>query len=340
MSLSIQYSKDSGSTFKPQVGLDVEDYTLDSGVIADRFFSVKDSNDTCYVICWSSTNQTWHKIIKITSSGVITRARFKFSDDSFVSNNVAYFTPHYILSRDELSIFAGAELQSATNNCIIQIFLNFINDVDFTVEKYFTSGAPVISAIYQDRYIWVASGTTVKIYDYTTKAELASVVVSNSHGNMSYPNSICCDVYNNLYIHARFQNCYDYCNKIIFNGLSLNQGIIITEDIQRTAKQMLLDKYGDLIILTNSGTASTLLKYTTAGVQVGATLDLGGAFYNLNTDKDGNYYYSNALGTYKIAANSAQGQAFTGVGSKIRGNGMTSYGSNITGYAPAVFGEQ
>ncbi len=326
MGLSTQYYNGIDYT---QFALDVADYTI-SSVVCDTFHCIKDSQDTIYIYCSKTGTNVFRKIIKITSAGVKTVTQ---STTGFHSNAKVLLC----LSRDESRLYF---IDNPTST-LAQSRLQYVSVSDLTGSNYtpvegLTNGTTYADSfnLYQDRYIWVASGTTVKIYDYTTKAELAS----NS-------------TVNNAFITVNTDNvCYMLSGdgtgetfvlkKAVFNPNTLTLTNLTSDGIARFAKQLLIDKYGDLIILTNSGTASTLLKYTTAGVQIGTTLTLGGAFYNLNTDKDGNYYYSNALGTYKIVANTAQGQAFTGVGTKIRGSGMTTYGSNITGYAPAVFGEQ
>lgn len=127
--------------------------------------------------------------------------------------------------------------------------------------------------------------------------------------------------------------------KFIFDGVSVITYTKLNSIDPSFFRQSIIDKWGDLIIITNTGTASTLLKYSTAGVKIGDTITLSGAMYNLNTDKDGNYYYSNALGTYKVPKNTAQGQAIAPLVDhiKIRDNGMTTFGNNISGYNPAVF---
>ena len=125
--------------------------------------------------------------------------------------------------------------------------------------------------------------------------------------------------------------------KYTFDGINTITRYYTSQDIMIPyAKQILIDKWGDLIILTNSGTASTLLKYTTAGTLID-TKNLAGARYGLDTDRDGNYYIQHALGTEKITANTAQGQAFTSAGVQILPRGNAVFGGSITGYNPAVF---
>ncbi len=329
MAKAVQYFNGTDYT---QFGLDVVDYTTTNGIICQFFYTIKDSKDNIYIACF--TNGTgWDDgipFIKITSLGVKTVTKIASYDDE--CRNSSNFS--LSLTRDELNIYAVFTSSPVAGLKILK--------TDMTTTTIRT--APILTdvskfAIYQDRYIWVASGTTVKIYDYTTKAELASSTIDNS------AKGIILDSLNNLYVIESYipYGFQDRIYKFSFNGVTISQSIVYQANTApfANAKQLLIDKYGDLIILTNSGTASTLLKYTTAGVQIGTEpLNLNGAYFNLNTDKDGNYYYSNTLGTYKITANTAQGQVFTGVGTKIRGSGMTTYGNNITNYNPAVFGTQ
>ena len=327
MAKAVQYYNGTDYT---QFGLDVADYTIRSGVYADLFYSIKTTNDDCYIITASTGNNSSNraKIIKIDKDGNKKVATVGLSNSTYTGVGA---NPFFFIEQRNGSIWCRSYLGSTWSIWIVPEF----NDGDILTPSSIGLIVNYPIALYQDRYIWSASGTTVKIYDYTTKAELAS----GSMQNVWY--SIVVAVDNSLYtievVNGKgFVRKYEYLNTTTLQITKLNTEVT---DLLNT-KQLLLDKYGDLIILTNSGTASTLLKYTTAGVQIGTTLNLGGAFYNLNTDKDGNYYYSNALGTYKITANTAQGEAFTGVGTKIRGSGMTTYGNNITNYNPAVFGTQ
>lgn len=333
MALSTQYYNGTDYT---QFGLDVADYTI-SSVVCDTFHCIKDSQDTIYIYCSKTGTNVFRKIIKITSTGVktVTQSTTGLHSNAKVS---------LCLSRDESRLYF---IDNPTST-LAQSRLQYVSVSDLTGSNYtpvegLTNGTTYADSfnLYQDRYIWVASGTTVKIYDYTTKVSLdpnGSVASFAEVGSMDIGGE------NILYSLSRDSTDPSWSTaglyKSVFNGTDTITSTQLVADVIAYPRQLLLDKYGNLIILTNYGTASTLLKYTTAGVQVGTTLSLGGAFYNLNTDKDGNYYYSNALGTYKITANTTQGEAFTGVGTKIRGSGMTTYGSNITGYAPAVFGEQ
>lgn len=323
-----------------QFGLDVADYTLITGQMANQFCCIKDSKDNLFVFCGADTSAGGDsggkgKIIRISSTGVKTSATLNWNYSCYPQVKAA-------IHRDELH----AMIETYTSNPSLSQKLYWSIPLDFANGDLISEPSEKIAsadskfAIYQDRYIWVASGTSVKIYDYTTKAELASYTI----GTLTYAN-ILVDTDNVCYVSFKSSSAtFNQLVKLVYNNTPTLQPTTIianeypTSDFKALVlKQMLIDKYGDLIILTNSGTESTLMKYTTAGVQVGTALTLGGDYYNLNTDKDGNYYYSNALGTYKILANTAQGQAFTGVGTKIRDSGMTTYGNNITGYSPAVF---
>jgi hypothetical protein len=59
--------------------------------------------------------------------------------------------------------------------------------------------------------------------------------------------------------------------------------------------------------------------------------DIGNDKYNLNTDSDGNYFYSNDLGTWKISDGGAAGEIFKDP-VLIRSRGMITYGNDITGF--------
>lgn len=333
MPLAVQYLK--GGVLQAQFGLDVEDYRIkDSGtgdLVANQFYAIKDSQDNCYIYCGHTEAYYKPKIIKISNGGIKTVSQCL--TNMYVQSEPIQLT----LSRDEQTLFYESKFGSPSRNIYSLPVSDLLSETFTPVNILFIGNDGCRFALYQDRYIWGASGTTVKIYDYTTKVELASVTVINSGINC-----IVCTSGNELYICQYGGDGY-WMKKVTFIN---NDTLIVTNLVSDFTtnplyyKQLIIDKYGDLICLTNDGAASTLLKYTTEGVQVGTELTLGGAFYNLNTDALGNYYYSNALGSYKIAANTAQGQAFSGLGVLRRGSGMTTYGNNTEGYNPAVFGPQ
>jgi hypothetical protein len=319
-----------------QFGLTTQDILIEYAnldVVANNFHTVKDSNDNIYISCFPLNNQSsgvapeYGKIIKIDKLGNKTISKIGLWYKAYTAENQGVM----ILSRDETKLFVS-QINAAGKREIATVDIaDIVDDQTITTTAFMnTSTTSHKFAIYQDRYIWVASGSTVKIYDYETKAELASASTTNTVF------SLCCSDTNTLYITDYNQQI----KKLVFNGVSIITvtALTVLQTQLVNVKQLLIDKWGDLIILTNSGTVSTLLKYTTAGVQIGTTLGLSGASYNLNTDYEGNYYYSNALGTYKITANTAQGQAFTGTGTLIRSSGMTTYGNNITNFNPSVFG--
>jgi hypothetical protein len=318
-----------------QFGVTKADITV-QGVVCTFFYTVKDSLDNLYILCF--TNGTgWDAnipFIRISKTGIKTvTTLYSYNDECRHSSNI-----NLSLSRDEQSLFV-----TFSNSSVIGL-KQIKTDMSMTSIRT----TPILTAvnkfaIYQDRYIWVSVGSTVRIYDYDTKAELASV--SSNVGNWDGSISIICDIGNNFYVTNYHYNSivdeWTRLHKIVFNGTSITYtNSYLLQNYDMKIKQLLIDKWGDLIILTNSGTASTLLKYTTAGVQIGTALNLADPSYDLNTDRSGNYYYSTAINTYKITANTAQGQAFTGTGTSIRGSGsgMTTYGNNITNFNPAVFG--
>jgi hypothetical protein len=321
-----------------QFGVTEADITLATGVIANHFVSIKDSGDNLYVWCGKigATGGTRANIIKITSAGVKTVGYIPNGSGSL---NIAGL-PTMMLDRSEDMMWIAFTTSYGSTQYILYSFpttFNDAQDVTLTQFKNNLGYADVRFSIYQDRYIWVASGSTVKIYDYETKAELASVSVT------AVPiYNICCDVNNTLFLTSK-SGYYQDIHSIKFNGSNtLTDSILahiysISDTFISNNKQIMIDSFGDLIILTNSGTVSRLLKYNISGTLI-HNLNLVNSYYNLYTDSQGNYYYSNALATYKIAANTAQGQNFTGTGTKILDSGMTTYGNDITGYNPAVFG--
>lgn len=336
MAKAVQFYNTNTSLFD-QYDITEADVTLGGVVVANRFFSTKDANDNLYLFCGSTLGGSsyYAKIFKIEKNGNKTYCELQYSSSQYVGATENERIGFYLQRNGKVWVYSWKQ----TNTYHLWELPNFSNGQAITLQNsIIPAGTIQLFAVYQDRYIWVASGTTVKIYDYGSKAELASVsVVGTDQYSCMAVNSN-----NELYIACKNSaNAYHRLYKIVFNGASTLTANVLYEETTapfNSAKQLLIDKLGDLIILTNSGTASTLLKYTTAGVQIGTALNLANPSYNLNTDSQGNYYYSNALATYKIAANTAQGQNFTGTGTKILDSGMTTYGNDTTGYLVSANG--
>jgi hypothetical protein len=310
-----------------QFGVTEADY-ITGGIVSDIFTSVKDSNDNLYIICQKTgTAYSYLPIIKISKNGTINKY---LTAGKTWAYRVLLESCSPILSRDESKLFFMAD----TGGGDIQLFsINLINlaaGYNITTEMglgYHTANPKF--AIYQDRYIWVSVGSTVRIYDYDTKAELASVTYRDNYSICAMPNMDRLIMYGVDTAGAIVKYEYNNTSTIATTQLATNVGDAYNY------KYMLIDKWGDLIILQKE--TPKLLKYTTSGTLI-QSISLGTTYYNLNTDSQGSYYYLNALATYKIAANTAQGQNFTGTGTKILDSGMTTYGNNITNFNPAVFG--
>ena len=254
----------------PNAGLTEADITIryaNVNIVANNFHSVKDSKDNIYISCFPINNQdtgqdgNYGKIIKISKDGTKSIAYVNQWYKAYTNENQG----DMVLSKDESRLY----VQNIGGNGYREIC--YLNVADITngatvATSAFLNTSTVMNkfAIYQDLYIWVASGTTVKIYDYTTRQELASRTVTNTTG------AIVCDKENNLY-RIEFYLAGDYrakINKLTFDGIStISSPTDITGSIglYNYEKQLIIDKCGDLIILTNSDTASTLLKYTTTG---------------------------------------------------------------------------
>jgi hypothetical protein len=313
-----------------QFGLTTEDITLNivggSSGIANIFYTIKDSNDNMFVFCGNTTTSYGSlNIIKIDKSGnkTIVKNSSQYNGNNFGSRSLSP-----TLSRDESIIYcmmyraANAYSLYAVDTTTLSQSYSF----GFTTAWQF--------AIYQDRFIWVANGTTLYIYDYVSKSQLDSETIASNK-------CLCCDTNNVLYLIGGISEPY-VLTKAVFNGINT---IVETTLASITgqfanAKQMIIDKWGDLIILTNSGTVSTLLKYKTDGTQIGTALTLSAPSYNLNTDYQGNYYYSNYLSTYKIPANTESGQEIVALNlhQLFRNSGCTTYGNNMTSWNPGVNG--
>jgi len=317
----------------PAGGLTTDDYTLNTGIIADQFQTIKDSQDNLYIICNYSgsqisagSNVAKSKVIKLSKTGVIL-ATYTYSSGA---NYATLVNP--ILSKDQETIFF-----SDYNAVIVTMNAGVFTTSSIVANKF---------AIYKDLYIWVAviGYTYVSLYNYGTKQP---IVVNTTCGWGNTDGSSLCICANpneqELFVlgwhYDSSENQWTRITRMVFNGTNTltPTGTTLLVNYNMNAKQLLIDPFGDLIILTNSGTASTLLKYTTAGVLID-TLDLAAPSYNLAIDTKGNYYYQTASATFKIAKNTIQGQAFNPIPAEpIRATGNIGYGSNMTGYQPSVY---
>jgi hypothetical protein len=323
MSKSAQYHH---NNIIDQFGLTTADIMLIPNTIANQFFSVKDSQDNIYIFCgyYSSGEypiSCFGRIIKIDKLGNKTYTNLPYGTNTSMIVNTK--GKQIALTRDEQNVIIS---NSYSDNDNIIPVTAFDADINTGVDR--VSFGNIITDkywdLYQDRYIWTASGSTVSVYDYTTKALIDSETITSSSNY-----TLCVDVNNVSYL------IYDvygatYLQKNILNGSTITKTVYSVIVEMSKAKQMLIDKWGDLIILTNSGTKSRLLKYTTAGVII-ENKDIGGAKFSLGTDSDGNYYYSDALNTFKIPAGSVAGADFNEP-VQIRTAGMITYGNDITGY--------
>jgi hypothetical protein len=276
------------------------------------------------------------KIVKISKTGTVSVSYI--TGNYFIYQRDAYENNTPLLSKDGTKIFV--QLAGDGKSQLYSISTADIGNGNIVPTLIIANSLSkfIKFAIYKDLYIWVASGNTVNIYDYTTKAELASIGVANY---AIY--AIVCDAENNLYINEESSGADRGLTKIEFDGVgTLTKTRIFNKyNAFPYTKQLLIDPFGDLIILTNSGTASTLLKYTTAGVQIGTAITLANPSYNLNVDIDGNYFYYTALAEYMVPANATAGQPIKPLNEHIptRGTGIVGYGSNTTGYQPSVYAE-
>jgi len=318
--------------FPEPAGLTTEDIKLRfdyAQTLANVFRSVKTSTNDIYILCGCTGDDyyAYLKVIKIDKFGIKTIIQLtNLGAYQSRQNQSDSWWYNMILSRDEKNIYFNRFSQAGAYVSVINLD-NFVND------GATTTGIVGKFTIYQDRYIWAANGTTLSILNYETKALIVEV---NTTVNI---NCISCSINNELYFIHTDQG--ESLTKATFNGISTITFVSYTPSIElnQYVKQLIIDKWGDLIILTNSGTVSTLLKYSTTGIWIDtldATFmgDYGTCVYNLYTDSLGIYGWSNALGTYEMSAHSTtgKGQLFSRSITKTRNGGITIYGSDPSGY--------
>jgi hypothetical protein len=109
MSKGLQYSINNGNTFT-QFEITNDDLRLkdNSGIItanvANRFNTVKDSNDNTFILCQTNATVGWVTLIKVDKSGNKTIAYIEYAHGATQSNG-GEKNYYMILSRDESKIY-------------------------------------------------------------------------------------------------------------------------------------------------------------------------------------------------------------------------------------------
>jgi len=321
----------------PAGGLTTDDYTLTGNIISDSFETIKDVDDNLYILCTKTGGYCYPKIIVLDKD-----VNKKISQ---CTNSLYYNSPYnLILSKDKSKLILGTSGSQSSNKLLRSVLLSSLNSstFEFTTEMEILSTPYIKFAIYKGLYIWVASGSTVKIYDYTTKAELAAYTDNNY-----------ALVYKSINIDPiGLLNCVCTANAVGYQSSLLKlryDGVPALFKVSQTGygntnlndtMQSCIDPFGDIVSLTQYAYDPFECSLVKVNGLTGAIIEtkvLGQPSYNLAIDTKGNYYYQTALATFKIAKNTIQGQAFNPIPAEpMRATGNIGYGSNMTGYQPSV----
>lgn len=314
MNKAIQYSTDLGVTWETQLQFTADDI---SDVLC--WNCTKDVKGNLYVLGSRSTYGEPSKLFKITRNGLKKRLILLPTTNMGDIDNVDGIQ----LSPDGLGVFFGVGYgyNYRIGYCSIA---EIEAEVPVSYKHIITGGGGIhcLLSAYQNLYMWYANTSDKNIYIFTYTLN-----------PLIFPLDIYTNTENSLALYLTSDNILytispNYLTVCTFDGLNITGNEITCTGAFTDAKEMKLDKDGCLIILINTGTESYIKKYTTEGTQVGSTLDLDGVYHNLNTDTEGNIYYSNATSTMKSDYN-AIGLTIATI---IREEGMTTYGNNITGY--------
>lgn len=331
MPMSTQYSFNAGTTFAtvppvgiPSAALLVYDYSNAKYVNGDIFHSVKNSQDELYMMV-SASNQVYQGYVffKILVDGSYTYSEFIPINSGFTGSLI---DTGLVLSRDESQIFFVATIGNNYHRlfCIDVADIGTRTLLSIAIDTF---ANPLVFSIYQNRYIWLAGnvsgqGNFVWIHNNSDYTVLDNDTISET------PLAMCVDEDNICYVIT--ESIFYICSYNTLNTTITITHVDLTEHIFLYAKQMLIDKWGDLIILLTTTSSSTLKKYSKAGVEIDSVY-ITTPMANLNTDKDGNYYYSTDIAYYKIAKNIINGAVFNAA-VKIRSTGSVSYCNNDTSY--------
>jgi hypothetical protein len=131
---------------------------------------------------------------------------------------------------------------------------------------------------------------------------------------------------------------YSYIYKLSSNGTSIEKIDWAAARNYPSLKIVKVDKWNNVCAMSASSPAK-LYKFNDNGTLIGS-ITLGSQCFTFDTDIDGNYFYSNAGGTWMIPANAVVDENFSAIGNhiKIRNVGMTTYNNSLTGYFPATKG--
>ena len=323
--------------------------TGSGAVVANRFISMKDSNDTLWVLAGTdnTANNYKAKLFSITSAGVKSMVWLNWASSGYIPDNTGQ--PQIQESRDGLSILVkGNYNQAAVYMFTKATFaskagLPDASRIIATGDTFKTFNTCTHIAVYQDQYVWRRVGYDIYLNDYTnmTQKGIDGVIGSavNCHcllktnrPSPTYIGGTWCVVNGN------------YLSIYIYNEITISHQALIPANIS-TAIVMHEDKWGNIVYMTNESPAKlckgtitwsgTTPVYTAIG-----NITLGSQCYTFDTDIDGNYFYSNAGGTWMIPANTAVDENFSAIGThiKIRNVGMTTYNNSLTGYFPATKG--
>jgi hypothetical protein len=312
---------------------------------------MKDSNDTLWVLAGTSSAMWGYraKLFSITSAGVKSMVWLDWDNSGIIVDNPSQ--PQIQESRDGLSLLIKGNY--TTRQAVVYMFTKAtfaskagLPDASRIIEisdTFKTFPASNNISVYKDQYVWRQYSTTLYIYDYSSMTEKYSLALTGS-GEQCH-----CLLKDNKpsdsYVGGTWCGISGaYFNVCIYNGISMtNQYLFPTN--AANAISLHEDKWGNIVYMTNESPAKlykgtiTWTGTTPVFTAIG-NITLGSQCYTLDTDIDGNYFYSNAGGTWMIPANTSAGQVFSAIGThiKIRNAGMPTYNNSLTGYFPATKG--
>lgn len=309
--------------------LTASDILVGSGIPANIFFSLIDKDETTYIYCGytgiGSTNRG--KLIAIDNLGNkrVATLNWNHSASEIMTTNVKMVE----LRNGNIMLMVRG---SSSVVRVYEISTSFLDGASISEPSPINVNSTANFEVYKEDYIWIAltSGTVI-LYNYA-RTQIDSIVLTGSVTSMK------ADILNNLYY--TLQGPPALLGVITFDGIDeISNTDLNLVDVEENIKEMIIDKWSDLILISVLAGSSILAKFDNNGVGIN-TIPVATNIYGLDTDYKGNYYYSNGLETYQITANVAQGDPIDDLVNHVllRNTGVFTYNNNITGYNPAVKG--
>lgn len=317
---------------------------------ANRFISLKASDDTMYVLAGTTnTSYNWRGKLFIidklgnksmvyldwNQSGVIQDRAIQPQLQEMGNGDILIKGNCYSTILVPVYVFTKAKIMERADE---------VEKILATTDAIKTFPTSAQCCVYKNLYLWRLYGSTVYIYDYSDASLRTSIGVNTPDGMTLIPlNPVANSVAGTLFLCGYFSGIIVYVNNVL-NTYFITTGV--------SNDRFFVDKWNNVCSIYEAGYGAVTdriiykWKLNTNGQGITSigniTLTGKGGVWTFDTDINGNYYYSNATGTWKIPANTEADQNFYTVDDinkphvKIRNAGWLTYNNSIAGWNPSA----